>query len=115
MNWERDSTQQAIIQQRIDAERVAAPALISTGQEVRRGGAMRHAYCKDNAGTGQTIQAYLDMDGGPQITVHCHVIGGSTDLQDCFPLLTDGQLVPVYHVGGGWYCFWWFNRGTGCS
>lgn len=62
----------------------------------------RKAFAKDDAGSGNTIDAYLDTDGtGTEIEVTVEIAGGD-DLNTAFPLLEDGTLFHVYDDDGTW-------------
>lgn len=79
------------------------------------GGGIRNAYCAAAAGAGSTISCYLDTDGvGNPVTVYCQLFE-ATDLSGCYPLLTDGQLMPVYYDGTNWRSLWWFAAAEACS
>ena len=66
------------------------------------------AYCKAAAGSGATIQCYLDTDWNGQgteptpITVYCKIYEGGTALNTCAPLLADGDLMFVFNDGTCW-------------
>ena len=75
---------------------------------LRIGGSIRLAYCKAAAGSGATIQCYLDTDWNGQgteptpITVYCKIYEGGTALNTCAPLLADGDLMFVFNDGTCW-------------
>jgi hypothetical protein len=78
---------------------------------LRIGGAgVRLAYCKAAAGSGATIQCYLDTDWDgitpptepTPITVYCKIYEGGTALNACAPLLADGDLMFVFNDGTYW-------------
>lgn len=61
----------------------------------------RIAYCKDDAGAGNTITCYLDTDGtGREITVYCSITQGGSALNEASPLLKGGTGTPP--TGGDW-------------
>jgi len=68
---------------------------------------VRMAFCKEDAGSGNTIQAYLDKDGtGTEITVHCHICNGS-NLNEASPRLQDGDRIFVKKFYDGTNDWWW--------
>jgi len=83
-------------------EKLQSPELIQKTKAVRhpkRGS--RIAYCKNDAGSGTTIVCYLDKDGtGDEITVHCSISQGGSDLNEASPLLKGGTGTPP--TGGDW-------------
>lgn len=70
----------------------------------------RIAFCKDDAGIGDTIDCYLDKDvTGTVITVHAAVSQGGGDLNDCGARLKQGDplFVERIHDADGnnyWWC-----------
>jgi hypothetical protein len=64
---------------------------------------LRIAYCKTDAGAGTTLVCYLDEDAtGAEVTVNflnCR----TSDLDEAFPRLQDGDAVTVFQVGDSWY------------
>jgi hypothetical protein len=76
---------------------------------------MRTAYCKVDAGTGDTIVCYLDKDAtGKEITVYCRLFEGATNLSECAPLLADGDDIDVYYDGAKWRCPYPFIKSEDC-
>ena len=76
---------------------------------------VKKAYCKDAAGAGTTIDAYLDTDGtGTEVTVNCSVVGGSA-LNAAIPRLADGTLILVTKISGSWYCNTVFQASEDCA
>ena len=66
---------------------------------------VRIAYCKTDAGTGSTLQCFLDTDGsGQEVTVHFQLLGGITNLSDGHLSLVDGTWVPVMAIENEWRC-----------
>jgi hypothetical protein len=81
----------------------------------RISGVMRTAYCKLDAGTGSTIECYLDNDSfGKEITVHCRLFEGAANLSECAPLLADGDCIDVYYDGSKWRCPYPFIKSEDC-
>jgi len=79
------------------------------GEPLRVGDRTRIAYCKDDAGLGDTIDCYLDKDTtGTEITVHFHVSQGGGDLSGAGARLKDGDPILVQRIFDGtnnyWYC-----------
>lgn len=79
---------------------------------------VRKAFCKEDAGEGNTIAAYLDTDEtGQEVTVTCTIANGS-DLNEAVPVLTDGLEIPVHRdiVEGEvvWKCYWPFEGSKDC-
>lgn len=67
-------------------------------------GALRKAYCKTDAGSGQTLVCYLDTDAtGTEITVNFSLATGE-NMEDIFPDLTNGDLIFVQQFGSDWWC-----------
>jgi len=94
-----------------------------TGKKVVGGSQIRNAYCKTDAGSGDTIDCYLDEDGlndaeTNEVTVTCTLIE-ATDLEDCFPTLSDGTMMPVWKDTSGetavWRSLWWFQGYEECA
>jgi hypothetical protein len=77
--------------------RIAQRGSVSSGQLTHK------AFPVADAGTGTTIECYLDTDAtGDVITVNCSIAGGS-DLNEAIPKLTDGLLIFVKKFGDDWY------------
>jgi len=56
------------------------------------------AYCKVNAGDGNTIDCFLNVDTtGNSISVHCSLPPGVFNLSDCVPLLKEGMFMGVIY------------------
>jgi hypothetical protein len=107
---------QAEIQQKIDREQVAAPERICGTPAVRRGASSgpHRAFCKTAAGTGTSIQAFLDTDlTGEEITVYCDIDNGS-HLNEAFPLLKIGSPLVVFLLDGVWRCAQLFTANEEC-
>lgn len=88
----------------------AGKVLTTDGSEVSWGSVLgiRNAFCAADAASGSTISCYLDADAtGDPVTVTCQLFEAS-NLADCYPLLTDGQLMPVYYDGTNWRALWNF-------
>jgi len=67
----------------------------------------RMAYCKNDAGTGKTITCFLDTDTvGTEITVHCSIARGGTNLNEAIPLLKDGDPIFVQKINDGTNDYW---------
>lgn len=85
------------------------------------GGGIHKAYCKTNALESSTIVCYLDEDleSPPQdpppeeITVHC-LIFAATVLSECFPPLSQHDLINVYYIDEEWWCNGWFSGYIDC-
>lgn len=101
------------------AERLESPQMIQKDKAVRFINSNEHiAYCKTDAGEGNTLVCYLDTDTtGEEITVNFPFIFGTNNLEDCVPLLKDGDPVLVGKIVGksGWYCKWWINKYIICN
>ena len=96
-----------------EKERLSSPQIVQSTKSTRHG-AVRAAFCKTAAGSGTTIQAYLDTDTtGKEITVQCAIAGG-TDLNAALPRLTVGLEIPVWKIGGVWKTQT-FQASTDCS
>jgi len=101
---------------RAQRERAVSPAIVQRGRAVRpvSGGAadIRIAFCKTDAPAAATIQCYLDTDhSGQEVTVHCTISKGGTQLSECAPLLEDGDPIHVYlSASGQWRCCQIFDR-----
>lgn len=69
------------------------------------GGAIRLAYCKDDAGAATTITCFLDTDGtGEEVTVKCLTgEGGASLLNASVPRLSDGDPMLVIKHNDIWY------------
>lgn len=90
--------------------------LVISRRRTSGGGVIRNAYCKVAASTGATIVCYLDTDAtGDEITVTCTLIG-TTNLNECFPTLSDGTMMPVWYDNAGevWRSLWWFQKKEAC-
>ncbi|MHC4617204.1 MAG: LamG domain-containing protein [Planctomycetota bacterium] len=80
-----------------------------------QGGSVRLAYVKTTPGATATVACYLDTDTtGTEITVTCHICGGSA-LNAAAPRLTDGDEIFVTKLGGTWYCTTVFDTDTDCD
>jgi len=75
---------------------------------------IRIAYCKNDAGEGNTIVCYLDDPAGMEITVKCNLISGS-NLYTCTPYLTAGVPINVAFIDGEWKCIWPFEDHGICA
>lgn len=85
-------------------ERPSSPHIIQGGRAFRAGGGggNRKAYAKAAAGAGNTIVCFLDTDDtGDEITVTIEIANGS-DLNEAFPVLSDGTLLTVWNDAGTW-------------
>ena len=69
------------------------------------GGAIRLAYCKNDAGAATTIICFLDTDGtGEEVTVKCLTGGGGSSLLNAsVPRLSDGDPMLVIKHNDIWY------------
>ncbi len=81
---------------------------------------IRKAFCSENAGSGNTIAAYLDIDElneaeDNDITVTCTLIG-SSNLNECFPTLSTGVMMSVWWDAADelWRSLWWFQAHEEC-
>lgn len=94
------------VQRLIASERLQPGERAATIPAVRRAGTgIRVAYCKVDAGTGNTLLCYLDTDTtGPEVTVYFQLLGGITNLSDGHLSLVDGAWVPVMYRDGQWWC-----------
>ena len=97
--------------------------LDSTGFHTRRTpvditglpGAVRLAYCKDDAGAATVIDCYLDVDTtGEVIEVECDIAGGG-NLNSATPRLTDGLIMPVVEIDDVWYSLFPFQAKEDCE
>lgn len=85
-------------------------------------GKIHLAYCKAAAGSGATIQCYLDTDWDgvtpptepTPITVYCNIYESGTALNTCAPLLADGDLMFVFNDGTYWRSLTTFFRVASC-
>ena len=101
--------------------RLDIPALLAHIPKSQSGVALNLAYCKVAAGNSNAIVCYLNENIAvpPQnplpteITVYCFMFEAS-NLSDCVPLLTVGQMIPVCKIGEFWYCPWWFSGTEEC-
>jgi len=85
-----------------EAEQIPSPGLIQQPPAARPSPSIRKAYCKNDAGSGNTIACYLDTDGtGKEITVLCNISRGS-DLNAAAPRLKDGDPMWVVNNNGTW-------------
>ncbi len=77
---------------------------------------IRKAFCKNDAGAGNTIDCYLDEDAtGQEVTVNCSIAQGGTNLNTCLPLLANGDLIFVTPIGNEWWCLQTFNYSKECD
>jgi len=96
-------------------EQAAILQYAQVDQPPARAFGMRTAYCKVNAGNGETIDCYLDKDAtGREITVHCRLFEGATNLSECAPLLADGDDIDVFYDGSKWRCPYPFIKSENC-
>jgi len=66
----------------------------------------RRAFCKNDAGSGNTIDCYLDIDGtGTEITVTFDIAQGGSNVNEAEPRLKDGDPITVYKDGNTWRCY----------
>lgn len=80
---------------------------------------IRKAFCKNDAGSGNTITCYLGVDkttenNPPEITVHCEICNGS-NLNAAVPRLADGDMLLVVSIGGIWHAVSLFQASEDCS
>ena len=77
------------------------------------------AYCAEDSGLGNEIDAYLDTDlTGTLITVTCSIAAGGTDLNEATPRLAEGDLMFVQKIQGVWRCTgapFMFTKVCACS
>lgn len=63
------------------------------------------AFCSEDSGAGNTIDAFLDIDtDGQAITVTCSIAAGGTDLNEATPRLAEGDEIYVKNFSGTWKC-----------
>ena len=68
------------------------------------GNSLRWAFCSEDAGSGNTLDCFLDTDGtGTLVTVYFKLLNCSS-LDSGHLTLTDGVPVPVMKRGGSWWC-----------
>ena len=76
----------------------------------------RVAYCKNDAGSGNTIVCYLDTDTtGTEITVTCLIAQGGTSLNAVGTRLADGDPIMVTKVGATWMSVMTFMPSEDCD
>jgi len=107
------------------AERLEPPQMVQKDKAVRfpDSGKDHTAYCKTDAGEGNTLVCYLDEDWSGEgdepdtITVTFPYMFGAEDLEDCVPWLKDGDPILVGKIDGqeGWFCKWWINNHIICA
>lgn len=104
--------QQAARQEMISPQQVVQmPGLISADQP----GAIRKAFCKNDAGASHTIACYLDEDQtGEEVTVIC-TISGVNNLNSAIPRLAQGDLIFVAKFAASWYCLTIFQSSEECE
>jgi len=99
----------------IDNERLLPPERAGTIPSVRRSAGIRIAYCKNAAGTGSTIDCYLDTDGtGTEVTVTC-LLSRTSNLNAAFPLLQDGDAINIWNNAVTWTSLQTFIGSEACS
>jgi len=78
---------------------------------------IRTAYCIDNAGTGSTINCYLDEDSSESeaVTVYCRLFEGASNLSDCAPRLMSHDPIDVFYDGTQWRCLYPFTYTEACD
>jgi hypothetical protein len=109
---ERDSRRVEDAIRRVEARaRAIQPFYRRRGRTAPSKGSKIHlAYCKAAAGSGATIECYLDTDWDgitpptepTPITVYCKIYEGGTALNACAPLLANGDLMFVFNDGTYW-------------
>ena len=68
------------------------------------GNSLRWAFCSEDAGSGNTLDCFLDTDEtGTQVTVYFKLLNCS-NLEDGHLTLTDGVPIPVMKRAGNWWC-----------
>lgn len=91
----------------------------STGFHQRRSptiSQIRIAYCKDDAGAGETIDCYLDEDvTGAIVEVNFSIAQAGSDMNACLPLLANGDMIFVSEIQGAWWCPQTFNESIACD
>jgi hypothetical protein len=98
------------------------PRLFTLLPLYKRGGGsgsidIRTAYCINNAGTGSTIDCYLDVDSSESetITVNCRLFEGASNLSDCAPRLMSHDAIDVFYDGNDWRCLYPFIYTEACD
>lgn len=78
------------------------------------GGALRIAYCSEDAPSDNTIGAELDEIGGETIEVTCLIAQAETALNNASPRLIDEDPMMIMLVAGTWYCATVFMKTDDC-
>lgn len=79
------------------------------------GGAIRIAYCTEDAQSDNIMEAELDeVDSGDAIEVTCLIAVGGTALDEASPRLIDEDPMMVILVAGTWYCATVFMKTDDC-
>jgi hypothetical protein len=76
---------------------------------------LHKAFCKENAGEGNTLACYLNEDkteenNPEEITVHFNISPLGANLSDCIRELKDGDRIEVYKNSGEWWCIEGFQK-----
>lgn len=123
-----------------ERETLKPPSVISMpGKVAVRGIEIRRAKLTASAGSGNTITANPYINGilydgvsgdpchwpyvTPEITVHCNIAGGGTNLNEAVPRLVEGDeilvvLLPYCNAGtieDRWYCLTLFQNSIDCE
>jgi len=104
-----------------EQERQSSPQIIQKTKAVRHpisGSGIHAAFCKTDAGAGNTLVCYLneDITEPPQdpppteIIVNFNISPTSSNLSDCIPSLKDGDRIEVYKNGDDWWCMDRFQK-----
>lgn len=74
------------------------------------GGAVRLAYCNQNAQSSDIITTYLDVDSADSesVSVKCNIVDGSL-LNEAYPRLSSGNAMPVIRTNNIWYSWTLFS------
>ncbi|RKY06584.1 MAG: hypothetical protein DRP65_11605 [Planctomycetota bacterium] len=96
-------------------EKIEGPDAIQKTMAVRHPRGTRIAYCKVDAGIGNTIACYLDeYKTGREVVVHCKSIINTSNLNAAVPRLVVGLPIGVSFVNGQWQCFQIFQKSVEC-
>lgn len=94
-------------------ERQTSPQIIQKTKAVRHpsGSDIHKAFCKTDAGGGNTLTCYLDTDEtGTEITVHFNISPSGSNLSDSIRRLSIGNQISIAKIDDDWWCTEGFQK-----